>query len=90
MRHAWIRAKSVNPNDGIAAELGKLEERHGTENVVKAIEMANFSDDGFNGISLNFVISKLNQIVYGKKGEVKNGRGSNNVTVRSTKKAWEY
>lgn len=68
LRICWIKNSGVNPNDGICQKLGELEKRYGAETVKNAIEQANYSDDG-GGINLNFVISKLNGIVYSKKGE---------------------
>ena len=70
VRLCWIKNSGVNPNDGIREELGELEKKHGTEKVELAIKEANYSDDG-GGINLNFVISKLNKMICGKKGEQK-------------------
>ena len=84
LRNCWIKNSGVNPNDGICQKLGELEEQHGTGKVELAIQQANYSDDG-GGINLNFVISKLNQILYSKKGEVKNGRSGDG----NRKNAWD-
>ena len=72
----------MNPNDGICLKLGELEQEHGAEVVKRAIEEANYSDDG-GGINLKFVLSKLNQIVYGAKGESGSGKHNGN------KAAWD-
>ena len=82
LRHCWIQNSGVNPNDGICLKLGELEQEHGAEVVKRAIEEANYSDDG-GGINLKFVLSKLNQIVYGAKGESRSGKHNGN------KAAWD-
>ena len=72
LRICWIINSGVNPNEGICQKLGELEKQYGTATVKTAITRANYSDDG-GGINLNFVISKLNGIIQGKKeGEKKN------------------
>ena len=82
VRICWIKNSGVNPNDGICEKLGELEKQHGSDKVKLAIQEANFSDDG-GRINLKFVISKLNQIVYGKKGESKNGGNTAKSEYRS-------
>ena len=89
VRICWIKNSGVNPNDGICQKLGELEKQHGSDKVESAIQEANYSDDG-GGINLNFVISKLNQIVYGKKEDVKKVGKGDDVTSRSSTKPWEY
>ena len=77
IRVEWINATGVNPSDRVSWDLGEMEQRHGTEKLTEAIRKAVRADsNGGNGINIEFVQSKLNQLVYGKKGEQKNGSSS--------------
>lgn len=83
VRVEWIKAKGVNPSYNIAQELGRLEQQHGTEKLVQAIQEADRANSNSDGINLNFVITKLNQILYSRKGATKVGRNNAKSEYRS-------
>ena len=72
----------------MAQELGRLEQQHGTEKLVQAIQKADRANSNSDGINLNFVISHLNKMVR-PKGDMRNVRNGNNVTAENRRNAWD-